>query len=190
MKRFITVLLAFSTVLASLLSCQKEGVTLFRGNYSFKTSGTLTLHQQNDTILVPVWNEETEQFEEKVEIVEHPDPVTASLVDESGQMDVSDMGEDGKVLVTMNVIGGNLVALYGNATGSELVLDSQKRTVKVVLPDSGANSSSQEVLIEGTAHRYEDIVLFELKYKGQLDIKGSRFDIIDSDVVCRAKLNK
>ena len=75
MKRFISVLLAFATVLASLSSCQKDGVSLFDGNYSFKTSGTMTLRKHNVI----------------------SEPITARLVVESGQMDITDMGEDGRI---------------------------------------------------------------------------------------------
>ena len=38
-------------------------------------------------------------------------------------MDITDMGEDGRMLITMSVAGGDILALYGSAQGKELVLD-------------------------------------------------------------------
>ena len=168
MKRFISVLLAFATVLASLSSCQKDGVSLFDGNYSFKTSGTMTLRKHNVI----------------------SEPITARLLVESGQMDITDMGEDGRMLITMSVAGGDILALYGSAQGKELVLDEQTRMVGVNLLGGEAISSKQEVTVEGSASRYEDIVLFNLEYSGTITVAGSEYDIIDSDVICRAKLNR
>lgn len=44
MKPFVAAL-AVVVPLMSLISCEKEGVKLFDGNYSFKTSGILTVER-------------------------------------------------------------------------------------------------------------------------------------------------
>ena len=90
----------------------------------------------------------------------------------------------------MSVAGGDILALYGSAQGKELVLDEQTRMVGVNLLGGEAISSKQEVTVEGSASRYEDIVLFNLEYSGTITVAGSEYDIIDSDVICRAKLNR
>ena len=61
------ILLMISALSLLFVSCSKEGPARFEGNWSYKTSGTVTL--------VPTSGSSSEQ-------------VTATIVNESGQMDI------------------------------------------------------------------------------------------------------
>ena len=75
--------------LISLASCHKSGMNLFRGEYSIKTSGNVTLNQ--------IKNEgDTTQ----------PVNFEAALPNDIGQMEISTLDKNAdSVLVVMNIMG-------------------------------------------------------------------------------------
>ena len=85
MKKIILVICG---CLMALTACQKKNAPLFRGDYSYKTSGSVVL-------------------DEIVTDGETGDKFTVSLPNEIGQLEISDLG-NGKdsVLVVMNTMGG------------------------------------------------------------------------------------
>lgn len=175
-------------------SCQKDGVELFRGNYSFKTSGSITVVR--DAAYVNDTTYQINGFQIDTIVTAHPEQMTLSINTESGQMDITSMGEE-NLMVSMNVIGGEMVLYYATAEGSDLTLNEASRHLTIANfslteddEEFGSRAISADLTVNGTAQRYENIVLFNLTYDGDFWANDRLYHIVDSDIICRAKLNE
>lgn len=159
----------------SLSACSKEGPGLFKGNYTFKTSGTVSA----------------------VVSIESPDESGSStldlnLVTEQGQMDIiSTGGEDGEMIVTMNVLGGDARSFRAHAAGDVLEIEPFDTRVSMQIARHG--TATVTVTVSGTASRYGNVVIFDLVYEGggvsEIGDSTAEVEIVGSSVQCIAKLN-
>lgn len=174
----------FAAVLALtvlLCSCSKEGTKLFEGNYSFKTSGTVYARQTSEDITTGL-----------------PGEITVILPTESGQMDLTPAGDDGRMKLTMNVTGGEILVYDASVDGDSIVIDKDSRSLVFSFPVKDIASDGEIVdhrvtaLLEvsGTGTRYGNIILFRFSYSGTFEIDGTEYEIYDSDIDCRAKFNE
>ena len=178
MKPFVAAL-AVVVSLMSLISCEKEGVKLFDGNYSFKTSGILTVER----------TAKVSESNASAGILDIPDgnrTFRLALTSESGQMNVIKTG-DNSVIVTMNVVGGDAFVFSGKAEGKVLTLDPAVRFVSF---RDGANTVSLEITVSGTAEKHDDVAVFTLEYTGGGETTLYDYKILASEVKCVAKLNE
>lgn len=178
MKPFVAAL-AVVVSLMSLISCEKEGVKLFDGNYSFKTSGILTVER----------TAKVSESDASAGILDIPDgnrTFRLALTSESGQMNVVKTG-DNSVIVTMNVVGGDAFVFSGKAEGKVLTLDPAVRFVSF---RDGANTVSLEITVSGTAEKHDDVAVFTLEYTGGGETTLYDYKILASEVKCVAKLNE
>lgn len=178
MKPFVAAL-AVVVSLMSFCSCEKEGVKLFDGNYSFKTSGILTIER----------TAKVSESDASAGILDIPDgnrTFKLPLTSESGQMNVIKTG-DNSVIVTMNVVGGDAFVFSGKAEGKVLTLDPAVRFVSF---RDGANTVSLEVTVSGTAEKHDDVAIFTLEYTGGGETTLYDYKILASEVKCVAKLNE
>lgn len=178
MKPFVAAL-AVVVSLMSFCSCEKEGVKLFDGNYSFKTSGILTIER----------TAKVSESDASAGILDIPDgnrTFRLALTSESGQMNVIKTG-DNSVIVTMNVVGGDAFVFSGKAEGKVLTLDPAVRFVSF---RDGANTVSLEVTVSGTAEKHDDVAVFTLEYTGGGETTLYDYKILASEVKCVAKLNE
>ena len=178
MKPFVAAL-AVVVSLMSLISCEKEGVKLFDGNYSFKTSGILTVER----------TAKVSESDASAGILDIPDgnrTFRLALTSEYGQMNVIKTG-DNSVIVTMNVVGGDAFVFSGKAEGKVLTLDPAVRFVSF---RDGANTVSLEITVSGTAEKHDDVAVFTLEYTGGGETTLYDYKILASEVKCVAKLNE
>ncbi len=178
MKPFVAAL-AVVVSLMSLISCEKEGVKLFDGNYSFKTSGILTVER----------TAKVSESDASAGILDIPDgnrTFKLPLTSESGQMNVIKTG-DNSVIVTMNVVGGDAFVFSGKAEGKVLTLDPAVRFVSF---RDGANTVSLEITVSGTAEKHDDVAILTLEYTGGGETTLYDYKILASEVKCVAKLNE
>ena len=178
MKPFVAAL-AVVVSLMSLISCEKEGVKLFDGNYSFKTSGILTVER----------TAKVSESDASAGILDIPDgnrTFRLALTSEPGQMNVIKTG-DNSVIVTMNVVGGDAFVFSGKAEGKVLTLDPAVRFVSF---RDGANTVSLEITVSGTAEKHDDVAIFTLEYTGGGETTLYDYKILASEVKCVAKLNE
>lgn len=178
MKPFVAAL-AVVVSLMSFCSCEKEGVKLFDGNYSFKTSGILTIER----------TAKVSESDASAGILDIPDgnrTFRLALTSESGQMNVIKTG-DNSVIVTMNVVGGEAFVFSGKAEGKVLTLDPAVRFVSF---RDGANTVSLEITVSGTAEKHDDVAVFTLEYTGGGETTLYDYKILASEVKCVAKLNE
>lgn len=161
----------------ALCSCSKEGTALFKGNYSFKTSGSICARQISepaDTLL--------------------PSDVTIKLATESGQMDITPTGDEA-MLVSMNVTGGDMLVYNAQVDGEDLIISPDTRSMTLNFP-SGEESQilpstiRADVTISGSGHRYDNIILFKFNCGGVFKVGDTEYEIYSSDIDCRAKLNE
>ena len=80
---------AIISAIVLLSSCGK--ISRFQGNYSFKTSGTVTMERASV-------NDATKE------------EIKSALTSESGQMNILSKGGD-SLIVTMSIIGGDVVVM-------------------------------------------------------------------------------
>ena len=180
----------------ALASCEKQGIDRFRGNYSFKTSGSITVVRDPEFIYDTTYVLRDGAIDTVV--TEHSDPMTLSLTNEMGQMDITvvDAKENGMV-VTMNVTGGDMVVYYASAEGKDLVLDEAHRHISLFTPvadgqdeEFGLRPVVSDVTVTGGGQKYDNIILLDLRYEGDFWANDRLYHITDCDIVCRAKLNE
>lgn len=152
---------------------------MFDGNYSFKTSGILTVER----------TAKVSESDASAGILDIPDgnrTFRLALTSESGQMNVIKTG-DNSVIVTMNVVGGDAFVFSGKAEGKVLTLDPAVRFVSF---RDGANTVSLEITVSGTAEKHDDVAIFTLEYTGGGETTLYDYKILASEVKCVAKLNE
>ena len=205
MKSFVSALAVVASLM-SLCSCEKEGVKLFDGNYSFKTSGILTVERIAE--ISETDGDETASGQASdngnsewpgidlpdIDLPDIPGVVLPDgdrtfrlpLTSESGQMNIIKTG-DNSAIVTMNIVGGDALVFNGKAEGKTLTLDPAVRFVHF---RDGASTVQLEVPVSGTAEKHDDVAIFKLEYVGKGETTLYDYEIKDSDVKCVAKVNE
>ena len=160
MKRIIPIL--FCAFLA-LASCQKKNAPLFRGDYSFKTSGSVTL----DEIVTEGGT---------------GDSFTASLPNEIGQLEISalDNGKD-SVLVVMNTMGGEVVVTHAFCKDNEIFLRDFKKNTLLFTGDS--LTLKNDLRVKASGQMYEDnTLILNMVYEGEAETNDRSFKIYGDDI--------
>ena len=141
-----------------MVACQKKNSPLFRGDYSFKTSGSVVL----DEIV----------FED-----EEGDSFTVSLPNEIGQLEISDL-DNGKdsVLVVMNTMGGEVVVTHAFCEGNEIFLKDFSKNTLLFTGDS--ITLKNEVRVQASGQMYEDnTLILNMIYDGEAETNERNFTI-------------
>lgn len=160
MKRIIPILFC---CLMALASCQKKNAPLFRGDYSFKTSGSVTLEE-----IVPQ-GEMGETF-------------TVGLPNEIGQLEIStlDNGKD-SVLVVMNTMGGEVVVTHAFCKNNEIFLRDFKKNTLLFTGDSLTLKNDLRVSAKG--QMYEDnTLILNMTYEGEAETNERSFKVYGDDI--------
>ena len=172
MKRFFRFCAGLAAVLLLTAACTKEGAPRFKGNYTFKTSGTVTVRPADDA--------EAEQ-------------TVISLMDENGQLDVVTVDKSsGEMMVAMNIVGGSVLTFNAVADGRTLTLTPFTRRLQIpVVSGNPIDTALPEatVTVSGYAERYTDALLFWISYEGTYTYDGVEYEITDSNISCWAKEN-
>lgn len=160
MKRIIFILFF---ALMALASCQKKNAPLFRGDYSFKTSGSVTLEE-----IVPQ-GETGETF-------------TVGLPNEIGQLEIStlDNGKD-SVLVVMNTMGGEVVVTHAFCKDNEIFLRDFKKNTLLLTGDS--LTLKNDLRVKATGRMYEDnTLILNMIYDGEAERNERSFKVFGDDI--------
>ena len=157
MKNIHPLLFVICALLA-LASCQKKNAPLFRGDYSFKTSGSVTL-------------------DEIVTNGEEGDSFTVSLPNEIGQLEISalDNGKD-SVLVVMNTMGGEVVVTHAFCKDNEIFLRDYKKNTLLFTGDS--LTLKNDLRVKASGQMYEDnTLIINMIYDGEAETNERNFKI-------------
>ena len=147
----------------ALASCQKKNAPLFRGDYSFKTSGSVTLEE-----IVPQ-GETGETF-------------TVGLPNEIGQLEIStlDNGKD-SVLVVMNTMGGEVVVTHALCKDNEIFLRDFKKNTLLLTGDS--LTLKNDLRVKATGRMYEDnTLILNMIYDGEAERNERSFKVFGDDI--------
>ena len=147
----------------ALASCQKKNALLFRGDYSFKTSGSVTLEE-----IVPQ-GETGETF-------------TVGLPNEIGQLEISalDNGKD-SVLVVMNTMGGEVVVTHAFCKDNEIFLRDYKKNTLLFTGDS--LTLKNDLRVHASGQMYEDnTLILNMTYEGEAETSERSFKIYGDDI--------
>ena len=148
--------------LLALAACQKKNAPLFRGDYSFKTSGSVTL--------------------DEIGSVSNPASYTVSLPNEIGQLEISalDNGKD-SVLVVMNTMGGEVVVTHALCKDNEIFLRDYKKNTLLFTGDSITLKNDLRVKAKG--QMYEDnTLILNMTYEGEAESNERTFKIYGDDI--------
>ena len=166
MKRIIPILFC---CLMALAACQKKNAPLFRGDYSFKTSGSVTLDEINAE--------------------DEPASFTVSLPNEIGQLEISalDNGKD-SVLVVMNTMGGEVVVTHASCKDNEIFLRDFKKNTLLFTGDS--LTLKNDLRVKASGQMYEDnTLILNMTYEGEAETNESSFKIYGDDIRMAATRN-
>ncbi len=197
---------AVAVILLVACSCEKEGAQRFKGNYTFKTGGTLTVKTLAAADEPADPENQTDGPGESDGRTDPEGPAenegensgsaeelsTVPIISESGQMDiiVADKAS-GDMIVTMNILGGTVVTFNATADGKILNIIPFSRQVTLNPANYSADTlrPAADVEICGYGERYDNIIIFRLEYKGNYTFAGKEYEITDSSIDCVAKQN-
>ena len=148
--------------LMTLAACQKKNAPLFRGDYSFKTSGSVTLDEINAE--------------------DEPASYTVSLPNEIGQLEISDL-DNGKdsVLVVMNTMGGEVVVTHAFCEGNEIFLKDFTKNTLLFTGDS--ITLKNDVRVQAIGQMYEDnTLILNMIYEGEAETNDRTFKVYGDDI--------
>ena len=163
-----TIIIAVLALLA-LTACQKKNAPLFRGDYSFKTSGSVTL--------------------DEIDPQDEPVSYTVSLPNEIGQLEISDL-DNGKdsVLVVMNTMGGEVVVTHARCEGNEIFLKDFTKNTLLFTGDS--LTLKNEVRVQASGQMYEDnTIILNMIYNGEAETSERNFTIHGDNIRMAATRN-
>ncbi len=161
MKNIRLVLFVFCALMA-LASCQKKNAPLFRGDYSFKTSGSVTLDEINAE--------------------DEPASYTVSLPNEIGQLEISALGNDkDSVVVVMNTMGGEVVVTHAFCMDNEIFLRDFKKNTLLLTGDS--ITLKNDLRVHASGQMYEDnTLILNMTYEGEAESNERSFKIFGDDI--------
>ena len=159
MKRILFILICS---LIAFTSCQKSGMHLFRGDYSFKTSGSVTL--------------------DEIDPEDKPVSYTVSLPNEIGQLEISALDNDkDSVLVVMNTLGGEVVVTHAFCDGNEIYLKNFTKNTLLFTGDS--LTLKNDLRVSASGQMYEDnTLILNMVYDGEAESNERNFKIHGDDI--------
>ena len=166
MKRFVLITI-FSILV--LTACQKKNAPLFRGDYSFKISGSVTL--------------------DEIDPEDEPASYTVGLPNEIGQLEISDL-DNGKdsVLVVMNTMGGEVVVTHAFCKDNEIFLKDFTKNTLLFTGDS--ITLKNDLHVHASGQMYENnTLIFNMIYDGEAESNERNFKIHGDDIRMVAKRN-
>ena len=165
MKNTLLLLMTLCSFLA-LSSCQKSGINLFTGDYSYKTTGTVTVQRQ-PTLANP-------QVSASFDI---------ELPSELGQLQIAtlDRKED-SVIVVINQLNGDILVTHGRCEDDEITLCKFQHDA-LTLSVEGNNDLKFPVTIKGTGHIYDgETIIFDLEYKGKAQLGDLTYNLKGTNI--------
>jgi hypothetical protein len=171
MKKFF--ILAALCCLITLTSCQKSGMNLFRGEYSYKISGTVILAEQQDGISIL-----------------EPDEFETSLSNEIGQMEITTLDKDEDlVMVTMNTMNGEVIVANASVKDDKIVFDDFTRRLKIIDTAHLINMEC-EVKVKAKGKMFDDnTMIVNMTYEGKQKYLGKTFKISGDNIIMAAQRN-
>lgn len=153
--------------LVAMASCQKSGINAFKGDYSFKSSGEVSVQRTTtiiDTTIIPA-------------------KFNFTLPNEIGQLEIRTLDRKEKsVVVVMNYMNDEVIVVHGTCEGQTITLDEYQRNALIISIDSYL-SSSCVINVNAEGHIYDDnTIVFDMVYDGTATIANIDFKIQGEDI--------
>ncbi len=159
-----------AAVILLAAGCSKENAARFKGDYTFKTSGTVTAVPQGS--------------------LEGTEPTVFELNAESGQMSLVKKDKSkNDMAVTMNILAGDAVFFENVQAEGKLLTILEPYPVRHITVKNGSLPAKAEISISGTGEKFTDVVIFNLQYKGKITCRDEVYEITGSDIDCIAQEN-
>jgi hypothetical protein len=148
--------------LVAMVSCQKSGINAFQGDYSFKSSGVVSV-QRTTPIISP-------------SIV--PPTFNFTLPNEIGQLEIRALDRREKsVVVVMNYMNDEVIVVNGTCDGQTITLNEFQRNGFSISVDSYV-SSRCFVNVKAEGRIYDDnTIVFNMVYSGIASIANIVYNI-------------
>lgn len=161
MKYYKTItIILFTIILFS--SCKKNEVKPFIGNYTYQTSGTITIGTDTSDITIPILNS-------------------------MGQLDIIDIDEDNKVLAIKTSLKGDITQINANIEPSKIIFPLHLRNESFQFGQY--NLGELSIGVDGKGTLYGDKIVINEKYHGSITSQYLSGVIKDSDITTVAKRN-
>ncbi len=163
--------IALLTLLA-LTSCQKKGLGLFQGDYSYKTSGSVMFTEivaENDSV---------------------PLSFGVNLNNEIGHLEIATLDKkNDSVLVVMNALGGKVTVVHARVEGDKIRFADFPKKIQIISFDPILDLESQ-VTVHAEGNMYDgNTMLVRMVYEGTCCIMDKNFTIYGTDITMAAKRN-
>lgn len=165
MKRFIPILFC---CLVALSSCKKSGVKLFVGDYSFKTSGEVTVTAQAvvNGSNIPI-----------------PAEMNVDLGTDIGQLNISVSDkENQEVIVVINYVNGDVVTTRGICDGTTIRLEEFQRNTLPISVNTLFSPSDTYITMGGKGEMYDNMIVFDMTIQGRATVGSFTYKIKDNNV--------
>ena len=148
--------------LVAMVSCQKSGINAFKGDYSFKSSGEISVQRTTtiiDTTFIPA-------------------KFNFTLPNEIGQLEIRTLDRKEKsVVVVMNYMNDEVIVVNGTCDGQTITLDEYQRNALIISIDSYL-SSSCVINVNAEGRIYDDnTIVFNMVYSGIASIANIVYNI-------------
>ena len=164
----ISILLSVCCLMA-LAACQKKNAPLFRGDYSFKTSGSVTA--QNT-------------------FTSNPAEFNITLDNEIGQLQIASLDKkNDSLVVVMNYMNGEVVVTHAHCEGRNITLKDFKHNSLKVSIDGNINMLCDvNIKANGTIYD-ENTLILNMTYDGVAGIGNLKYNIYGDDIKMVATRN-
>ena len=161
MKNIHPLLFVICSLLA-LASCQKKNAPLFRGDYSFKTSGSVTAKRAN---------------------VSDPAMFNITLDNEIGQLQIANLDrKTDSVVVVMNYLNGEVIVTHAYCEGRNITFKDFKRSALRVSIDGNIGVLC-EVNVETKGTMYEDnTLILDQTYEGEAAVGSLKYILYGDNI--------
>lgn len=170
--RKISLVLLTTIIAISLSSCEKNHTKAFVGDYTFKTSGSIELITDNTSNII-------------------------NLTNKIGQLNIIDIGDNSKVMVVKDILGGEVYTYEATCNDDEIFFDPITTDKEITLASA---IGTLEITSVATGKLYFDkkekrnkiIIKEEITghFKGSINDNETNGYIKNSDVTTVATLNK
>lgn len=166
MKRIFPIVICAFMALAS---CQKKNAPLFRGDYSFKTSGSVTAQRISAS---------------------NPTAFEITLPNEIGQMEIALLDrKNDSVVVVMNYMKNEVIVTHGHCQGNDIVLNDFRRNALKLSMDGNLEMTCEvNVRARGTMYDENTLVL-NVTYRGEAALGGLKYNIKGDNIQTVATRN-
>ncbi len=170
MKNIMLAIALFA--LMALASCQNKGLNLFQGDYSYKTSGSVTFTEvpiEGDSMLVSFG---------------------VNLQNEIGHLEIATLDKrNDSVLVVMNALGGKVDVARAHVENDKIRFADFRKKLRIVNLDPSLDFECQ-VTVHAEGSMYDgNLLLVRMIYEGEYQIINKTFAVYGSEITMTATRN-